>query len=271
MVCCKIKLLRTAINVSFVTELLTACGPFAVPGESEDEDGASPTTGTETGADVGAEDSQDSTGCSEDSGLTSDPTPEIGSYNDFVVWLDSLPKPATAACILSRLPRPLRVNGTSSDLSVQPATGPNFPRVFVAVGSIVLGFGVAGPSARAIEFSVLVSATESVKGEIGLPISAELADGDPFERIRSQTGSGTTCVGCHSGERPAGSSFGPQAVTSKALKPMAHQSVGLEALRTLKEEACKRSDDPRCAFLRGVFEHGEIEAYEFPAAMPTMF
>lgn len=266
-----------------------ACGALA---PETDEDGGG---GESTATDAGAATTTTASGSGSDTGSSSGTGgkaaldsrctgmasgAEISSYEDFVAHVASLTKVVTtvdAPCLIASLPRPLRVNATLSDLSVQPANGRDNPRIFVVVGKadvLVLGFGVSGTSAEIIELSVLASAesANSVKGEIALPLAGPLTASAPFDKVSSQAVSGSTCGACHGAEASTESRFGDKARLSAGLKPMAHQSVTVEALEALRENSCKgESKTVRCLTLEALFSGGHPEAYEFPAAMRTIF
>lgn len=192
------------------------------------------------------------------------------SIGDVVAMINGLPKPLSIACFVQLLPRPLYVNATSSQLSVQPATSEATPRIFIFRGPLIITFVPAGEGAKAIELSYLTSSTTSVKAEIDFPVTETLAADAGFASILTSGGGGTTCAGCHSLESSAPASFGANAFVSKALKPLATRDVSLFDLG-IQSEICATSASERCANLRAVFDHGEVLPQNFPLDMPTLF
>jgi hypothetical protein len=112
--------------------------------------------------------------------------------------------------------------------------------------------------------SLLQSPTSSVKGELGFPVTAELADDAAQARVRGKDGTGTRCAGCHSGETTVGG-----AIQSKALKPIVDSMVTLGTLQGLAKRCADKNE--RCARLHAVFDRDGLASYAFPAAMQTLF
>jgi hypothetical protein len=278
---CKGVWIRVA-TVCLTLAAVSACGKSM--GGDEDSD-ADDDTSTDTSTSTSTSTSTES-GTSTAGGGAIDPRCQapsadaaISSYDDFVTHFAALTEAVgtvDAACLIASLPRPLRVNATASDLSVQPATGRDNPRVFVVVGTsdvVVLGFGLAGKAAETIELSVLApgdSAT-SVKGEITLPVTKAFAATAPFAQAAATVGTGSTCGACHGSETAAPERFGEEARTSVALRPMAHQDVSISALKTLRTNACKTGPSVRCSTLEALFLGESPDAYAFPEQMKTIF
>lgn len=189
-----------------------------------------------------------------------------------VELLNSMPKPVSIPCFLDVLARPLYVNATASDLSVQPASSPTIPRIFIFSGpTLILSFVPAGEGSHTLEMSSLTSNTASVKGELPFPVTATLAADAAYTSIANLQGTGTTCAGCHSAEAAAPSSYGPGAYVSTALKPLATRDVSLFDLK-FQHGLCQPDDgaDP-CAGFEALFGHGEVLPKAFPPEMPTLF
>lgn len=169
--------------------------------------------------------------------------------------MESLPAPVDAACVLHGLQRPLQVEATRSQLSLQPGTSAS-PRLFVFSGDLVLSLVPDGPGRDLIELGEVVDATHSVKAELALPIELPLADDALFERIRQ--GEGSHCAACHTQERPD--------LASVVLRPQPETLVPLDEL---EQEARRCGGDPtRCGVLDALFD-GPVEHHPFDSRFPT--
>jgi hypothetical protein len=203
--------------------------------------------------------------CVAPAGVDNDPQ----SIAAVVTLLNALPKPVTLVCYLEALRRPLSVNATSSDLSIQPALGADSPRLFLFSGSLVSAVATAvGPSL--LEMSVLLGTQQSVKGEIAFPVTETLTEAGVYARIKRSDAAGTRCGGCHFGESPAQGVGNGEAYASKALRPFDADDVPISILAHAAD-LCEGTSNARCDLLRAVFEHGDVAPRSFPHDMPTMF
>jgi len=181
---------------------------------------------------------------------------------------NALPHPLTLTCFLESLERPLEVNLAVSTISLQPAPSPRSPRIFLFSGDVILSVVPAGTGKDLLEMGQLVSEDRTVKAELKFPIVGQVAPDDPFAHVRSDEG--TTCRFCHPAETHA-PEISPSAYVSGAFSPLPRAQLGLE---TWKQEhaACDPAAEPeRCAFLRALFDHGEVRGRNFPATVPTAF
>jgi hypothetical protein len=189
---------------------------------------------------------------------------------DVITLLNSMPKPIDIPCFLDVLPRPLAVNATESQLSVQPALGAASPRIFLFFEDLIVTFAVQGEGAKTVEFSYLLSDKTSVKGELRFPVDDTLTVDAPYREIVDSSGDFTRCSACHSGEEAAPPRFGPYAFSSKAIKPFANRNVSKTQLDAL-HKSCAGKRDFRCDIINALFGGGTVETREFPAGMSNFF
>jgi hypothetical protein len=186
---------------------------------------------------------------------------------DVIDHINSLPLPLTIPCLIDSLPKPLHINATSSDLSVQPAIGAVNPRIFIFAGQVILTFAPVGKGSETVEFSEVLSETVSIKGELEFPVTTKLARDAAYTRImRKDNIDGTTCVGCHLGETKVDDNI----FETKALKPFDRQDVTLEALGELNTN-CVNSGVLRCNIFDSLFRGAAPLPKKFPESMPTLF
>jgi hypothetical protein len=197
------------------------------------------------------------------------------SIAETVRLVNSLPRPVTITCLLESLERPLAAVATYSTISLQPAAGLRSPRVFLLTDPLVLSVVIDGNGRDLLELGQYVTETRTLKGEIAFPASAAVSAGEPYRRIRSDSAStgakGTSCRFCHPSEEPGPEIDGAVGYISGALKPDRRTLVPLDQVRR-ERQTCDPSIEPdRCAFLRALFDHGEVNEAVFPAAIPTIF
>lgn len=191
------------------------------------------------------------------------------SIAEVVALVNALPRPVSVACFLESLARPLQVHANRSVFSFQPAVGTRSPRVFLFLGDGLIATVVPDGGGRdLLELGQFVDDKRTLKAELKFPVAAEVSDAEPFERVRDRAG--TTCRACHFGEERAPEIGYAEAFTSAALRPDPRSSVELEVLRG-EDAACDRAAEPaRCALLRALFGHGELQARDFPVTLPTI-
>lgn len=170
-------------------------------------------------------------------------------------------------CFLESLQRPLRINGTTSRVSAQPAVGRENPRLFVKSKEMWLSVVPEGSGQPFLEIGQLTAPDRSIKAEIEFPIHAPLTAASPFERL--PFGVVTTCGLCHQDERPVLDI--PHAVESQALRPAPHTVVPLHDIETAHAGCDPEITPQRCAIFGALFGHGDVEEELFPSKMPTIF
>ncbi len=188
------------------------------------------------------------------------------SIDAVVDHLNTLPMPITAPCVVRSLARPLQVEATADPLSAQPADGPDSPRFFFSMGHFRIALVATGPGATVIEFGEAVDPLHSIKGELPLPITAEIDPEDPHDQIADPR-YGTGCAVCHVEQEalPDGR------FSSIVIRPEPDSLVPLDNLARQVPE-CALDDDPddaRCALLLAIFE-GEVQHAPFPSHYPTL-
>src|SRR5690349_18615452 len=111
------------IQAAGIGLLLSAC---------QEEGPALPTEGSvsavDTAADAGIDDEQVDPNAPSCAAVGGAPPQTIEEVTE---RLNALPAPASLPCFVASLPRPLKVVATNSRFSVQPADGPNSPRIFI--------------------------------------------------------------------------------------------------------------------------------------------
>ncbi|HET6281050.1 MAG TPA: hypothetical protein VFH73_08790 [Polyangia bacterium] len=205
--------------------------------------------------------------CLPPAGISGAPTSIAGA----VALVNSLPRPVTVGCFLESLDRPLAASATVSFFSLQPSTGRRSPRIFLFFDPLVMSIVPEGRGTHAVEFGQMVSDTNSVKGELGFPIVEEVTPAAPFDRVRDLTGDApvTICRGCHADESRYDGIDYAQAFTSVAFRPLPRNQVTVQDLRSERRSCDSALEPERCAFLRSLFDHGEVMARDFPANLRT--
>ena len=187
---------------------------------------------------------------------------------EVVELLDALPKPTTVECFVESLDRPLKVIGSTSTLSAQPANQGS-PRLFGIFGPLLVSWVPAGPGSRVLEFSEERGAILSVKAELHMPIEDKIEYAD-FEHILLE-GGGTACGACHLLEEPVDDiPLGPF-FASEALRPGTPDTVRVQTVRDLHNHCDLDFDARRCSILAATFEHGEVVDSDFPRPLPTIY
>ena len=197
------------------------------------------------------------------------------SIAETVALINALPRPTSMACFLESLERPLYMNATRSFISLQPAVGPRSPRLFLMFDGMSISVVPEGAGSALIEFGEFVDERRTLKAELATPFLAPLRPGDPFIspiQTRGPTaGMTTTCRTCHGQEERAADIDFAQAFHSVAIRPDPKSLVPLEDVRA-EREACPPADTGlRCQMLRALFDHGEVQARDFPQSLPTIF
>lgn len=189
------------------------------------------------------------------------------SIADVVERINVLPRPLSIACFVASLPRPLSVVATTSDFSVQPATGETNPRLFILTGGLVLSVVPAGDSSHLLELGEWISTTRTIKAEIPFPIEASITHDTPYDVIYA---SGiTTCGLCHRNETIAPERAG--AYASDAMRPAPQHYASLAVLYS-ELETCDFVDDAeRCRMLSALFDFGPVDEVSFSDELETFF
>ncbi len=174
-------------------------------------------------------------------------------------------------CVIQSLDRPLRLTSTIGIISAQPAGGERDPRIFIFQENLVLSIVPDGPGRKLIEIGEYVTALESLKGELNMPIERPVTSDKPYGHLRYNEDL-TVCGFCHHNERPDSHVNHPNAYISKAFKPLESELISLESLRRERELCAlheERSD--RCKIYQAIFDHGPVIEGAFPDELSTIF
>jgi hypothetical protein len=187
----------------------------------------------------------------------------VGTIVDAVARLNALPPPATPACFVASLPRPLDVVATTSVLSAQPAAGRDNPRLFLLLPGLVVSVVPAGAGASLMEFGEWTDATRTLKGEVAFPLDGGLAPDAPLTRVHSNLGV-TTCGLCHRNEVPHPTIDG--GFVSDAFRPDPGTLVLLGEV-SQQHAACPEGDaddaGERCTLFHALFDFGHLHQGAF--------
>lgn len=186
---------------------------------------------------------------------------------ELVAHIEALPHPVTIPCLLASLPRPLSVVATDSKFSVQPADGPDNPRIFVLGEGLILSVVPVGDGARLLEFSEWISPTHTIKGELEFPITGALSADAPYDL--GLEGFLTRCGVCHRDEYEVPGRPGVHA--SEAIRPAEFSLVPIDGLDAVLASCDWVGEPARCEMLSGLLDFGELVQGEFPEELPTIF
>jgi len=191
------------------------------------------------------------------------------SIAEAIVLANSLPQPATAACFLEALDRPLRIEASKSKASMQPADGARSPRLFIFSGdALIITAAIGGDGKDLIEFGETVAPGRTVKGEIEFPVTTQLADDAAYTRIRNPEHDNiTVCFVCHDSERDE-PGF-PGARSSLAMRPRTKSLVPIESLSSELASCDWEAEEKRCLMLQAVAAWGPLERQEFEQGLPA--
>ena len=247
-----------ALALALATVVAAGCGGGGSPGSPADAGDAPPMMMVTTP--VAPE-------CLPPAGVSRSPR----TIADVVALLNSLPRPVTLPCLLQGLQRPLRLNGSRSFISLQPATGARSPRMFLLLDGLIMSVVPEGVGSALLEFGQFVSEDRTLKAELRFPIVAPIQPEEPFHKALNPTSQlgGTTCRTCHRQEEPAEQIPYAQAYVSGALRPDPRTAVDFASL--LHERQHCTDDSDRCRMWRALFDHGEVQPGEFPGRLPTIF
>lgn len=203
--------------------------------------------------------------CQPGTGATGSPA----SIAEAIALANSLPQPATAACFLEALDRPLHIEVSKSKASRQPADGARSPRLFIFSGdALVITAAIGGEGQDLIEFGETVAPGRSVKGELEFPLSAALTDDAAYSQIRNpEHGNITTCLICHDSEEDE-PGF-PGARSSLAMRPRTKSLVPVESLNAELQTCDWAAEEKRCVMLQAVAGWGVLEHRAFEQGLPA--
>lgn len=203
--------------------------------------------------------------CQPGPGTTGSPS----SIEEAVALANALPFPVTAQCFVEALDRPLNLEATWSESSVQPADGERSPRLFVwTADTLVLAVAVDGPGRNLIEFGQFVSPRRSIKGELEFPLTEPATVDAALDRVRNPEHPGiTSCFVCHDDERDEPSVPGGR--SSLALRPHPQTLVPVETLPTELQRCDAAREPERCRWLHAIVDHGPLQHRPFDETLPV--
>ncbi len=235
-----------------------ACSDSGAAATTDDSSGGAVDSDDDSaGSDVGA--TPAARGCPPPEGVSARPE----SIEEVVALLGALPLPTTLPCFLESLERPLAIAVTTNDFSAQPADGPESPRMFIVSGPLTMSVVPTGIGRNLLEFAVDVGNRESVKAELSFPLTERVTDADPYDHVRGP-GGGTSCNGCHAGERLSDEIDVAEAYISEALQPPEEEQYSIGFVQQVAGTCDPDSGDERCAMLTAVFAHGDVTNVDFP-------
>ena len=187
-----------------------------------------------------------------------------------VALANSLPFPVTAECFVEALDRPLPIEATSSQSSVQPAVGARSPRVFAWPSeSLIVALAVDGNGRDLIEFGELLSRRRSIKAELAFPLEARATTEQAHARVRNEEFPRiTTCFVCHDREEEVPKVPGGR--SSLLLRPRKSTLVDIATLATEHERCDPEAEPGRCRYLTALVGHGPLEHHPFDEDLPAM-
>jgi hypothetical protein len=193
------------------------------------------------------------------------------SIEEFIELTNALSKTTIdVKCIIESLDRPLKLVATQGVLSAQPAGGKRDPRIFIIQDEFIISVVPNGPGRSLIELGEYVIPTESLKGELHMPIERPITLDHVFGHLRYSE-SLTVCGFCHYNERPSTTINHPNAHISMAFKPLNKELILLEDLET-EHELCTQKEQLtyRCEIYKALFDHGQVKQGAFPVELKTI-
>jgi hypothetical protein len=184
--------------------------------------------------------------------------------------IDSLPRPVTVPCFIDSLARPLKLIGSSSPFSAQPAFNAEAPRVFAVNDTLIISWVPDGDGSKVLEFAEERDFARSVKAELLVPITGELSYADAFDHLLRNEEKESSCGVCHGQEERATDIDYGNAFVSLALKPRDADVVNVERMRQIHETCDSTATPGRCEIYEAMFR-GEVEDTDFGRALPTFF
>jgi hypothetical protein len=175
----------------------------------------------------------------------------------------------SVACFIASVPRPLNLSATYSTFSAQPAVGAKSPRIFLLQPGIALSVVPAGAGSHLIEMGEWVTPTRTLKGELELPVTQQLAPDAPLAHVAQSNGT-TTCAICHRAEESHETIAG--GFVSTAFRPNPGQDVKLPAL-IAEHQLCIDSGESseRCDLFHALFDFGPVKQGAFSSALELFF
>lgn len=200
----------------------------------------------------------------------SDQTGNPQTIKEVLDLINALPRPVTVECFIDSLDRPLKLIGSTSIFSAQPAHSDEAPRIFAANEGLIISWVPDGEGSKLLEFAEERPFARSVKAEVYMPVEGEFSYDDAFDHLLRSDGQSSTCGICHGQEVRAEDIDYAVAFESLALRPREMDMVTVQRMRIL-HEACDVEETPeRCAIYEAMFR-GSVEDANFGRTLPTFF
>ncbi len=191
------------------------------------------------------------------------------SIADVVSLANGLPFPVTAECLVEALDRPLRIEATTSQDSLQKAQGQRSPRVFVwSSDRLLISVVLDGPDRDLVEFGEFVGPRRAIKAELEFPLTEPASLATAYDRVRNPEHPGITrCFVCHDREEDEPGGLGAR--SSLALRPRPKTLVSIDELRAEHARCDPATEPARCRWLAALFAHGPVEHRPFAPELPV--
>jgi hypothetical protein len=201
-----------------------------------------------------AEEEEEGSRCKAALGVSGSPQ----TISEAIILLNTLPKPATLACFLEALDRPLTLYMTKSDDSLQPSPGARSPRTFVLRGDMEMSVVLDGSASNTLEFGFRPQLSRSIKAEVLFPVTRDVTESSLFDRVQL-TPRTTKCGACHVAEDHVDYPGFPLGVyESDVLAPFDMDEVSIESMKAEAADCDADSEPYRCGLLSALFDHGEV-------------
>lgn len=193
-----------------------------------------------------------------------------GTLEQAIALINTLPFPVTAECVVEALDRPLPIEATSSQSSVQPAAGTRSPRVFAWPSeSLIVALAIDGNGRDLLEFGQLLAWDRSIKAELEFPLETRVTVADALQQVRNEEFPRiTTCFVCHDLEEDVPEL--PGARSSMMLRPRDSQRVDISTLAVELAQCDAKAEPGRCRWLQALAGHGPLEHHPFDDDLPSM-
>lgn len=192
------------------------------------------------------------------------------TVDQVVELINRIEKPVTLPCLISFLPKPLKIYAVNNQASAQPAGGPDSPRIFLFNENLILSVVPDGIAKDYLEMSEVVGIYRSVKAELKFPINDIVVNGEPYLTITDQAGA-TTCRGCHENATPSTTITSGPAYVSDMILPNPTKRV-LDTDLKYWAQYCNSNLTPfRCTMLKNIMLNGQAADAPFTAAPQVKF
>lgn len=201
----------------------------------------------------------------------------LSDINSVVEWINAMEKPLELSCFVESLPRPLKVNNSTDELSAQPALGVRSPRIFFMYDPLILTVSVdkndvPGGSADdhdLLEMSYITDKQDmqSIKAELAFPVLENLAPSAPYKKVKLINRDASSCIFCHFDEVQVDTVEGVPVYQSMILAPISSITIAEIIVENI---TCHSELEPkRCRMLSALVDHGELVWEDFPEGSPT--